>query len=107
MHETVIAAELLKQAQKHGIPKHMVIVAGELGHVPPDELLQTLKKMTTATIQMSIEQALIQCPCGFSGRPTILARGHDFALYECKKCGNAPPLTQGKDIKLISVEIEK
>jgi Zn finger protein HypA/HybF involved in hydrogenase expression len=105
MHETVIAQKILEEADKFGMVKKIRLEVGELGPLPPEELLATLQTMTKAIVDMKIIPAKIECDCSFKGHPAILERGHDYILYECPGCGEAPPLLEGKDIHIVSVDI--
>ena len=106
MHETVIAHNIIQEASKYGNVKELYIEAGELAHVPPEELLDCLKSLVDWKIHFTIVPAKVKCGCGFEGKPKILERSHDSFLIECPKCGNVPNLTEGKDIKITKVVVE-
>ncbi|MFH1590581.1 MAG: hydrogenase/urease maturation nickel metallochaperone HypA [archaeon] len=106
MHETVIAQNIIDEAEKHGKVKELFLEIGELAHVPPDELLATLGKMVDWKIHSEIILAKVKCECGFSGAPTILERGHDSILIECPKCEGVPRIIEGDKIVIKRVVVE-
>lgn len=107
MHETLIANNIIKEAEKHGKVKEICLEIGELAHVPADELLECLRAIAKWKINSREIKAKIKCSCGFNGNPAILERGHSSFLIECPKCRNPmPAITEGKDIKIIKVVVK-
>lgn len=104
MHETVIARKVIEDAralagaEKGGKIKSITLEVGDLAHLPADELKQTLENFVDWKITVVGVKAKIECECGFRGIPNVLERGHDFCVYECPKCGRAPPLVSGEGI---------
>ena len=98
MHETMIAHSIITEAEKHGKVKELFLELGELGHVPPEELLACLKQLVKWKLHPTIAKAEVKCSCGFKGHPTILERGHDSFMIECPKCKSMPTLLKGTDI---------
>ena len=106
-HETVIAARMIEEAEKQGKVIGIKVELGELGHVPPEELLECLTRLRPDwKIDHEITPATAECECGWKGHPTILERGHDHYLVECPECGETPEVTGGTHAKLVSVTIE-
>lgn len=105
MHETVIAQNIIVEALKHGRVKEIHLELGELGHVPPEELLMCIKTLVTWKIHSTIAKAEVKCSCGFKGHPTILERGHDSFIIECPKCKSMPEILKGTDIILKRVVV--
>jgi Zn finger protein HypA/HybF involved in hydrogenase expression len=106
MHETVIANNIIKEAEKQGQVQELYLEIGELAHVPANELLECLKTLVDWKINSKEIQAKVKCSCSYEGHPTILERGHDSFLIECPKCKSIPEITEGKDIKITKVIVE-
>jgi len=106
MHETIFAKQIVDKAKAQGNVKSITVELGELGHVPPSEMLHCLEGMVDWEIVSREKKAKVTCECGFEGPPKILERGHDFFLIECPECGKVPEVLEGTDIKLLSVEVE-
>lgn len=106
MHETVIANTIIKEAQKYGNVQELYLEIGELAHVPKEDLIPCIKTLVPWTITVKEKKAECECPCGYTGQPTILERGHDAFLIECPECASVPTLTEGTDIKILKVTVE-
>ncbi|MEK6982935.1 MAG: hydrogenase/urease maturation nickel metallochaperone HypA [Nanoarchaeota archaeon] len=106
MHESVIASNIINEANRHGMVKSIYLEIGELAQVPPDELFDCLKGMVKWKINSKIIKAKVECKCGFKGHPNILERGHDSFFIECPKCRKIPKLIDGTQIKIIKVVVE-
>jgi len=107
MHETIIAGDIIKKAKEQGKVKSITVEVGDLGHLPAEELEETLKKMVDWKIKIIRKKAKVSCSCGFTGEPKIIDKKHDFTLFKCPKCGNIPEVAlEGKDIVLKDVEVE-
>jgi len=104
MHETIIAANIIKEAKKLGDIKSVNVEVGELGHLPAKELEMTLRTLTKWNIVVKEKKATVRCKCGYNGRPKILERGHDMCLFVCPKCEKVPEILEGNQIKILSVE---
>ena len=106
MHETVIAENIINEANKQGSVYSIKLEIGELAHVPPNELLECLNKLVNWKIVRKIMPAKADCSCGFKGHPTVLDRGHDYFMIECPECRKTPKLISGTEIKIISVKVK-
>ena len=107
MHETIIAQNIIKEAERHGEVKELYLEIGELAHVPANELLECLRTLVKWKINSKEIKAKVKCSCGLNGHPTILERGHDSFLIECPKCKNPmPEILEGKDIKIIKIVVK-
>jgi len=107
MHETIIAKQIIEEAQKQGKVREITVEVGDLGHLPAHELEECLKGMTTYKIKIKKKKAIIKCKCGYKGEPHIIEKAHDFSLYECPKCkAPNPEILEGKDIKLVEVKVK-
>ena len=45
MHETVIAADIINTAKSQGNVKKIVVEVGDLGHLPAEEMMETLTRI--------------------------------------------------------------
>lgn len=106
MHETIIAQNIIKEAEKHGQIEEIHLEIGELAHVPAHELTECLDKLVKWKINYDEIPAKVKCNCSFEGYPTILERGHDSFLIECPDCKSVPELIGGKDIKIVKVKVK-
>ena len=106
MHETIIAKDIIAEAEKHGKVTKIVVEVGDLGHLPADEMEATLKKMVSYEVEVVSKKATVKCACGYEGNPKILEHHHDFTLFECPECKAVPQIVDGKDIILKSVDVE-
>src|SRR3989338_909752 len=106
MHETVIARNIIQEAEKHGNVRNIFLEIGELGPVPPHELIECLRELVKWEINPRIIKAEVKCKCGFRGHPKILERGHDSFFIECPRCKKVPELVDGKDIKITKVIVD-
>ena len=107
MHDTIISRDIIETAQKKGKVKAITVEVGDLGHLPAEELEETLKRMVPNwKIKITKKKAKAKCSCGYTGEPTIIEHNHGHSVYYCPKCKNIPEITQGHDIILKSVEIE-
>lgn len=107
MHDTLISADILGAAEKQGVVRAITVEVGDLGHVPAEELKETLERMRPEwKIKMTRRKAKAKCVCGYEGEPDILEHRHGHAVYKCPKCGSVPEITEGKDIVLKEVEVE-
>jgi Zn finger protein HypA/HybF involved in hydrogenase expression len=106
MHETIIAKQIIDEAEKHGKPRSITVEIGELAHIPADELKRTLQQMVKWKINTKGKKAVIKCGCGYKGNPTILEKGHDHNIYKCKKCSALmPKIVEGNKIILKKIEV--
>ncbi len=107
MHETIIAKQIIDEANKHGKPTEITVEVGDLGHLPAHELEQCLKNLINCRIVVKNKKAVIKCSCGYKGEPKIIEKGHDLNIYECPTCKTPnPEILEGKDIKLVEVKTE-
>jgi Zn finger protein HypA/HybF involved in hydrogenase expression len=105
MHETVIARRIVDDAREHGEVLEIYLELGELGHVPPEELVECIRKLVPWKVHWTERPAEVICACGFAGHPTVLERGHDHFLIECPGCGETPDLLAGTDFVLCKVVV--
>jgi Zn finger protein HypA/HybF involved in hydrogenase expression len=103
MHETVIINNILEEVKKKAKGKKIksiTIEAGELAHLPADELKELLTAIVDFEVIVKMVKAKVKCKCGYSGAPKVLVHQHDFVLFTCPKCGKAPKLLSGNNILL-------
>jgi len=112
MHDTLISKDIIEAAEKkaaenEGKVKGITVEVGDLGHLPLEELKETLTEMKPDwNIKFVSRKAECACACGFKGEPDIIEHSHGHSVYVCPKCGNVPEITDGKDIILKEVEVE-
>ena len=107
MHDTLISADIIGAAKKQGKVTGITVEVGDLGHLPSEELKQTLESLVPDwKITMTRKKAKVKCGCGFEGEPTIHEHSHGHSVYTCPKCGAVPQVTEGADITLKEVEVE-
>ncbi len=107
MHETIFATQIIEEAKKYGDVKKIIVESGELGHVPPEEMRAVLERMVPDwEVVVEEKEAIVKCGCGYVGKPNIVERGHDHAVFFCPECNAVPEIIEGKDIVLKSVELK-
>lgn len=106
MHETAIAHAIIEEAKKHGKVESVELELGELGHVPPQELVECIERLVPWKVVWSEKKAVVKCTCGFHGHPKVIERGHDHFMIECPRCGETPQLLSGTEFKIIKVVVE-
>lgn len=106
MHETMIAKNIIKEAQKQGQVEEIFLEIGQLAHVPLHDLVPCLESLVNWTVYAKEKKAQVQCACGYAGRPKILERKHDSFVIACPKCKDKPTLTDGTDIKILKVRVK-
>ena len=110
MHDTLISKDIIDAAQKHakqGKVKGITVEVGGLGHLPAEELRETLSRMVPDwELKIVNRKAIVKCTCGYEGEPDIIEHSHGHSVYQCPKCKSVPEVTEGKDIVLKEVEVE-
>lgn len=101
-----MARKIIEQAQAQGNVKAIYLELGELGHVPPKELVDCIKALVPWEIHYTEKPAQAKCSCGFEGHPNVLERGHDHFIVECPNCKEMPEITDGTDFTLQKVVVE-
>ena len=104
MHETVIVNKIIEEAKKLGNIKEITVEVGELCGITPEEVEETLKKMTDWKVKTNFKESRIKCQCGYEGTAKIIEKGHGYCLFNCPKCGKKPEVIEGGEIKIKSVE---
>lgn len=107
MHETVICNKIKQDVLKLAAGKKVnsvVLGVGELAALPPDEIEHHLQDIVDFKVKVKTIKAVANCVCGFKGHPEILERGHDYCIYTCPKCGIAPKLSAGDEIKIREIK---
>ncbi len=107
MHDTLISKDIIDAAQNQGKVKAITVEVGDLGHLPLEELRETLCSMVPDwDVKLVSKKALVQCVCGYHGAPDIIEHKHGQSIWKCPKCGLMPEVVDGKDIILKEVEVE-
>ncbi|MFH0977776.1 MAG: hydrogenase/urease maturation nickel metallochaperone HypA [Candidatus Woesearchaeota archaeon] len=100
MHELAIADEIVREAKKRGAAKSIVVEVGELAKITPGELAETLANLVDWKVEIITKKAIVECKCGYVGRPRIMERVHDIVLFNCPECGGNPKIIEGDQILL-------
>lgn len=107
MHETIFVNQILEQAKKYQNVTALHIEVGELAHVPLEDLRPALEAMSPYPVVLTQKPAVALCTCGYKGKPTILARGHDHIMWSCLRCETlTPELVEGGNILLKRIEVK-
>ena len=106
MHETIIAGDIIKEAEKYGKVLSIKVEVGELAVIPAHELDECLKSLVEWKVVVNEAHAKVRCSCGYQGEPRIMQKSHDSTVFACPKCGSLPEIVSGKDIILREVEVE-
>jgi Zn finger protein HypA/HybF involved in hydrogenase expression len=106
MHDTLISKDIIETAKKQGKVKSITVEVGALGHVPLEELKETLKGLVDWNINMISKKAKVECVCGFVGAPNIIEHRHGHSVFFCPSCGSVPKVLEGEDIILKKVVVE-
>lgn len=107
MHDIHIAKSIIKEAEKHGAVREIIIEVGELAHLPSHELKKTLEKMTGWRIEVINRIADVMCDCGYVGRPHIIDKTHSHTIFFCPDCNSVPKVLKGDHIKLVEVKVRE
>jgi len=109
MHEYAIAYDLYATTRKTAIEnnarqvKKVHVEVGKMAMVNPEQvvfLFDVIKEndplFSNVVLDCSEMPPLTRCPCGYSGDE----------MFVCPGCGALPELIKGREIVVISVEIE-
>ena len=106
MHETVLVAKIIAQAKRkkplRGV-KGIVLRVGDLATVKGPEIREKLVALTGWKVKIVKEAARVKCACGFTGKPSVLERGHDFVLFICPNCQSVPRIVKGGGLDVMKV----
>jgi len=106
MHEITIANKIIEEARKQGDVNFIELDVGEIAHLTGKELEEALRKVVDWKIKINEIKSLVECECGYKGKPKIIARGHDLLLFECPKCKSLPKVLKGEDIIIKRVGVK-
>lgn len=105
MHEQVFVGRIVEEALRHGNVEAVTIEVGELAPIPAAELERALS-VTGWALTVRTTPATINCVCGFTGRPVVTDKGHDYTVFHCPRCEQAfPAIIEGKDVVLKDVTV--
>lgn len=104
MHGLAIAQEIVEKAEKKGKVSAIAVEVCELAAITAEELRETLKGLVNWKVTVTEKQAVVECECGYRGRPKITERMHDLVLFECPRCEDVPKVIEGKEIRLAKVD---
>ncbi len=94
MHEAAMIEEIIRNA---GGAKIIQLEVGELSGFSPDHLKEHLADYGVLGI-CEEKTAIVECSCGYSGRPKIREKLHDLVIFECPKCRAVPRVVSGDKV---------
>ena len=103
MHEINIAKKILVEAKKLGAKEKILLEVGELCNITPKEIKEVIERLENIEVKIIVKSGIVECSCGYKGKPKILEREHDFLLFVCPKCGKIPKVLEGNKIKILEV----
>jgi Zn finger protein HypA/HybF involved in hydrogenase expression len=103
MHEINIAKQIMDKLKGKKI-KSVTIEVGELCNFFPEEIKETLEKMSDWKVKVVEKPGLVKCSCGYEGRSEILEKEHGFVVFTCPKCKGKPKIVKGNEVKILNVE---
>jgi Zn finger protein HypA/HybF involved in hydrogenase expression len=106
MHETVFIDKIVKEAQRHGEVEKIVVEVGELAEIAGEDLERELREAVKWKVKVLKKEGLVECGCGFKGRPKIIEKSHDFTLFECPRCGDIPTVLDGNKVILKDIVVK-
>lgn len=107
MHEAKIIkgifGEIKKKAKGRKVSS-VVLEVGELAPLEANELKGLMQSIADFKVRIKPVKAKVKCGCSYEGAPKIVAKEHDFSLFECPRCGKTPEVVRGGDIVLKMVQ---
>ena len=107
MHEHIIVDQIIKEAEKQGKVKRILIEVGDLANMLPKDLEEALKAKVDWKVEIDETESLIRCSCGYEGKAKIVEKEHDSTIFCCPKCDYmGPKVISGDEIIIKEVEID-
>jgi Zn finger protein HypA/HybF involved in hydrogenase expression len=94
MHEAAMIEEIIRNA---GGAKMIYLEVGDLSGFSADHLKEHLADYGILGV-CEEKPAVVDCSCGFSGRPKIREKLHDLVIFECPECGAVPRVVMGDKV---------
>lgn len=109
MHESKAVESIIKTVQQNaaGTVSSVELQVGELAPFEPAHLIEHLKERVEWDIEAIETPALVECTCGFRGRPKIVERDHDFVFFSCPNCNQKPTIVFGDQITIKTIRVKK
>lgn len=109
MHETKAVESIIKTVRQNarGTVSSIELDVGELAPFEASHLIEHLKERVDWEIQAVETPALVECTCGFRGRPKIVERDHDFVFFSCPNCNQKPRIVFGDQIRIKTIRTKK
>lgn len=108
MHESGLVRKIVDEvnAKAKGRPVSEVeLGVGELASIEAGHLAEHLAESVDWKVRCIEVPARVRCGCGFEGRPGIVAREHDFVLFNCPRCGKSPHVESGAEILILKIRL--
>ncbi len=109
MHESGIVKKIVDAAIRTAGGRRITrigLAVGELASIESWHLREHLVDSVDWKVEVHESPARVSCACGFSGRPRIVAREHDFVLFNCPVCGKTPAVESGAEITIERLSVE-
>ena len=103
MHEHSFIQAIIKDIEDKDAVQEISIEVGELAGIEADHLAKHIEEETGWNVEVYQKDALVECECGYKGKPKIRERLHDMVIFECPTCKQIPKILEGKDIKILTV----
>jgi Zn finger protein HypA/HybF involved in hydrogenase expression len=112
MHEITFAKSIIMNINKLNPAnrkiKKVILEVGVLAGIDANHLREHLlevleidgKSYDIKTIEMP---SLVDCGCGYNGKPEIRQKLHDLVIFNCPNCKSIPEVIEGKDIKILDI----
>ncbi len=94
MHEYKIMEDIMDKA---GDAKEITVIVGEISGIHTHDLKNLEEKYK---VNFVMEEAEVDCDCGFKGKPKILLNEHEHVIFECPSCGKVPKIIKGDKVIL-------
>jgi Zn finger protein HypA/HybF involved in hydrogenase expression len=94
---------IVRNIEDKGNVKKIVLEIGELVGIEAGHLKGHMVESYGWDVEVVVKDAVVECECGFDGRPEVLERLHDLVIFECPQCGGIPEVIDGKDIKILKI----
>jgi len=105
MHDKILAAKIVKEAEKHGEVEEITVEVGQLSGVAPDEMQKALESRVGWKVCTKQKEAVVRCVCGYEGPAKVILDENNNQSVKCPDCGGAPKVTEGNRVILMDVRL--
>ncbi len=108
MHDALVVFDGVKKRHKGKAKVRRILIGlGELSPIKVNELADVLatliegSEIDNAELEVVTSPGVVECICGFSGRPTVFEVGEGKVVAECPKCRKVELLVhEGKGVEI-------